>query len=146
MAKTTTKNHEAHTVAGEWHLIDANNKVLGRLANDVAKLLSGKHRTDWIPNKVAPVFVVVINTDKVALTGRKEDQKTYYSYSGYPGGISHRTVREQRARDSRFIVREAISGMLPKNNSRAEKLRHLKLYKNNEHPHEAQLNNSDNAK
>lgn len=146
MPKTPAKKHVAKDMPGEWHLIDADNKVLGRLSVDVAKLLSGKHRTDWAPNKLAPVFVVIINTDKVVLTGRKEDQKTYYSYSGYPGGLSHRTVREQRALDSRIILRTAIGGMLPKNNLRQDKMRHLKLYKDAQHPHQAQFNSSEESK
>ena len=122
----------------EWHLLDANNQVLGRVAVKAAALLLAKHRTDFAKNNVAPVKVVIINTDRVALTGKKEEQKKYYRYSGYPGGMRERTVKDQRARDSRKILEFAISGMLPKNNLRKLRMRNLKLYKNDQHPHSAQ--------
>lgn len=123
----------------EWHHFDAKDQVLGRLATKIAVLLMGKHRPDYATNKVAPVYVVVTNTDHVALTGRKEDQKLYRHATGYPGGLKERTVREQRRRDSRRIVEEAVIGMLPKNNLRAFRMRHLKLYPGETHPHMAQF-------
>lgn len=124
---------------GEWHHIDAGNKVLGRIATQVAGLLLGKHRPDYTARAVAPVIVVVTNTDTVVLTGRKEQQKKYYRYSGYPGGMKERSLAEQRRRDSRRIVAAAVEGMLPKNSLRKHRLQHLKLYAGAEHPHEAQL-------
>jgi len=123
----------------EWHLIDANDKVLGRLATEVAGLLLGKHRLDFARHHIAPVFVVVTNTDTVALTGRKEQQKEYHHFSGYPGGLKTRTVAEQRKRDSRKIVFAAVYGMLPKNSLRSERMNHLKLYATDKHPHQAQV-------
>jgi large subunit ribosomal protein L13 len=113
--------------------------VLGRLATDVARLILGKHRLDFTRHQVAPVFVIVTNTDKVALTGRKEEQKLYQHFTGYPGGLKSRPVAKQRTLDSRRIVWEAVFGMLPKNSLRAERMNHLKLYAEAEHPHEAQL-------
>lgn len=136
--ETTTKEVSAANTM-EWHHFDAKDAVLGRLATQIAALLIGKHRTDFAKNIVAPVYVVVTNTDLVALTGRKEEQKMYRHYSGYPGGLKERSVAEQRRRDSRVIVSEAIYGMLPKNNLRDERMRHLKLYAGADHPHLPQL-------
>jgi len=130
----------------EWHFFDASTEVLGRLATRVASLLNAKHRIDYAPNKVAPVNVVVINTDKLLVTGNKEEQKMYRHYSGYPGGLKERTLADQRQRDSRVIVEHAISGMLPKNNLRVLKLKHLHLYTGNEHPHLPQIKPSQPAK
>ncbi|MAF80624.1 50S ribosomal protein L13 [bacterium] len=130
---------EATDPNAEWHHIDANDRVLGRMATEAATLLIGKHRPDWAANVVAPVYVVITNTDTVKLTGKKEDQKMYRRYSGYPGGLRERSVRTQRRRDSRRIVESAVSGMLPKNNLRKLVMRHLKLYPTAEHPHLAQL-------
>ena len=127
------------TTAPEWHIIDAKGKVLGRLAGDVAKLLLGKHRVDFTRHHLAPVFVVVTNTNEVALTGRKEQQKEYHHFTGYPGGIKTRSVAQQRKRDSRKIVYEAVYGMLPKNSLRSHRMNHLKLYATDKHPHQAQV-------
>lgn len=135
-----TKEHIHTNPTGEWHVLDAKQKVLGRLATEAASLLLGKHRSDWAPNKIAPVFVVVINTDSVQLTGDKANQKKYHRYSGYSGGLKTRTFKEQMQKDSRFIVREAVFGMLPKNLLRDDRLNHLKLYPGAEHPHMAQTN------
>lgn len=127
------------STAPEWHHFDAQGKVLGRLATQISHLLLGKHRPDYAPHKVLPVFVVVTNTDHVVLTGRKEEQKRYRHYTGYPGGLKERTVREQRARDSRRLVSEAVVGMLPKNSLRTPRLLHLKLYPGATHPHLPQI-------
>lgn len=123
----------------EWQLINAEGKVLGRLATEVAHLLLGKHRLDFTRHQIAPVFIVITNTDLVALTGHKEEQKMYHHFTGYPGGLKSRSVKEQRVRDSRKIVHEAVYGMLPKNSLRDKRMNHLKLYAGAEHPHQAQL-------
>lgn len=133
------KKDPSKQVKGEWHHFDAKGKVLGRLATEVASLLLGKHRLDFAPHKISPVFVVITNTDEVAVTGDKEKQKMYYHYSGYPGGLSERSLREQRQRDSRRIISAAVGGMLPKNSLRDKRLQHLKLYRGAEHPHLAQI-------
>lgn len=124
----------------EWHLVDADNKVLGRVATEVASLLIGKHRPDFAPNRVAPVHVVVTNSDTVALTGSKEEDKNYYHYTGHPGGLRQINVQRQREKDSRKIIELAVQGMLPKNNLRAKRMLHLKVYPGAEHPHMAQFN------
>lgn len=127
------------TTAPEWHLIDAQGKVLGRLAGQIAALLLGKHRLDFTRHQIAPVFIVVTNTKSVVLTGRKEEQKVYRHYTGYPGGLKERSVGEQRKRDSRKIVYAAVYGMLPKNSLRDKRMNHLKLYATDKHPHQAQV-------
>lgn len=119
----------------EWHVLDATSDTLGRIATKAASLLLGKHRTDSANNKVAPVHVVVINSDHLKVTGKKKEQKMYRRYSGYPGGLHERTMKEQMNRDSRFIIEEAVSGMLPKNNLRRERMKQLHVYTTAEHPH-----------
>lgn len=129
---------ETTQMTTEWHVLDASAMTLGRLATKAAGLLMGKHRPDFARHTVAPVQVVVINTDLLKVTGKKMDQKFYRHYSGYPGGLKERTLKEQMQRDSRLVVEEAVAGMLPKNNLRKEMLRHLKLYEGAKHPHMAQ--------
>lgn len=119
----------------EWHHIDAKDQVLGRIATSAASLLLGKHRTDSREHTAAPVFVVITNTDKVHVTGKKREQKMYRSHSKYPGSLKERTLGEQMRRDSTFVVRQAVAGMLPKNNLRAQRLLQLKLYAGPENPH-----------
>lgn len=139
MAKNSDKTQKKHEAAGgEWHFIDAKGKVLGRIATEASMLLLGKHRTDAVKNLVSPVFVVITNTDEVVLTGRKEQDKVYRHHTGWPGGLKTRSVAEQRRRDSRVIVEQAVFGMLPKNTLRPRRMKHLKLYPGSEHPHEAQ--------
>lgn len=127
----------------EWHILDADKKVLGRMAQGIAILLQGKHRVDYAPNIVLPIYVIVTNTDKVAVTGKKEQAKLYRHYSGYPGGLKTRTLAEQRRRDSRIIVEHAVYGMLPKNKLRDVRMKHLKLYKDENHPHQAQVSTKE---
>lgn len=134
---TTSSN--TTLAAAEWHHLDARNKVLGRLATQVAQLLLGKHRTDSRPHAVPPVYVVVTNSDEVVLTGTKEKKKLYRRYTGYPGGLRERTAAEVRRLDSRRLIVEAVAGMLPKNSLRDDRLKHLKVYAASEHPHEAQF-------
>lgn len=135
MSKT---HHMQNAKNAEWYFLDAKGVVLGRLATQIAQLLLGKHRVDFVRHLVAPVYVVVTNTDYVVLTGRKETQKAYQHFTGYPGGLKTRSAREMRARDSRRLVFEAVYGMLPKNSLRDDRLKHLKLYAEETHPHAAQ--------
>jgi len=121
------------------HVFDADKKILGRLATEIAVLLLGKHRPDYAPNKVAPVYVVVTNTNTVMLSGNKENVKTYYHHTRYAGGLKSRPIAEQRRRDSRVIIENAVSGMLPKNSLRDDRLKHLRLFTGAEHTHKAQI-------
>ncbi len=124
----------------QWHLIDATSAPLGRIATEIASLLLGKHLTGSAKHIVAPVRVVVINADSLVVTGKKKEQKMYRKYSGYPGGLRERTLEEQMNRDSSFVIRQAVSGMLPKNNLRDDRLHNLYIYPGAEHPHMAQIN------
>ncbi len=135
--RMTTVTHQQQRA--EWHHLDARGKVLGRLATRVATLLLGKHHADFTPHRIAPVYVVVTNSNHVLLTGKKETHKVYRRYSGYSGGIHERTAASQRSRDSRRLIIEAVAGMLPKNSLRRGRLRHLKVYPADTHLHHAQL-------
>ncbi len=121
-----------------WHLIDANGKVLGRLATDIANILRGKNKPIFTPHLDMGDFVVVINAQKVRLTGKKWDQKVYYRHSGYPGGIKSCTAEELRQKKPEELIRHAVRGMLPKNRLGRKMLKKLKIYASEEHPHEAQ--------
>jgi large subunit ribosomal protein L13 len=123
------------TTNPEWHHLDAASATLGRLATQAAILLMGKHRTDYTAHMVAPVYVVITNTDKLKVTGAKRSQKKYYHYTGYPGGIKERTLDAQMERDSRKVIEAAVFGMLPKNSLRDPRMQHLKLFPGGEHPY-----------
>lgn len=123
----------------QWHHFDASGKVVGRLATEIAHLLMGKHEVTFAKHIPASVHIVVTNTDKIVLTGRKEVQKMYRHYTGYPGGLKERSATEQRKRDSRILLAKAVEGMLPKNNLRQVRMKQLHLYPGNDHPHRGQL-------
>jgi large subunit ribosomal protein L13 len=122
----------------KWHVIDANGAVLGRLAVQVADILRGKNKAVFTPHLDAGDFVVVINAEKVVLTGKKETDKRFMSYSGWKGGEHYRTVAEVRARHPEKLITHAVKGMIPKNRLGAVLLTKLKVYKGASHPHEAQ--------
>lgn len=131
---------KTETVKPHWHLFDASKIPLGRMSTEIASLLLGKHLTGSARHTVAPVRVIVTNADNVMVTGKKKEQKMYRKYSGYPGGLRERTMNEQMDRDSTFIIRQSISGMLPKNNLRDDRLHNLYIYAGETHPHMAQIN------
>jgi len=110
-------------------IFDANGKVLGRLATEIAKVLSGRNKIDYVPNIDGGDFAVVINSDKVRVTGNKASGKMYHHFSGYPGGISSIAFKDQMKKDSRKIIKSALFGMLPKNNLRSKMMLRLKIYK-----------------
>jgi large subunit ribosomal protein L13 len=120
---------EALKVGANWFVVDATDQVLGRLATRVARVLIGKDKATFTPYLNSGDHVVVINADKIRMTGNKVEQKVYYSHSGYPGGLKE--VPAKRVRESRpeWIVREAIVGMLPKNKLRAQRAKKLRVYK-----------------
>ncbi|MCD6528662.1 50S ribosomal protein L13 [bacterium] len=109
--------------------IDATNKVLGRLASKIAILLQGKHKPNFVPYLNTGDKVIVTNTDKIKITGKKLKKKVYYRHSGYPGGLKKITLEELMKRDSREVLRKAVWGMLPKNKLRKQRIKNLKLYK-----------------
>jgi len=122
----------------KWYVVDANNVILGRLASRIAQILRGKHKPIWAPHVDCGDFVVIVNADKVRVTGRKADQKVYYHHSGYPGGLKATPYRRMMAKKPDFIIREAVRGMLPKNKLGRKMLKKLKIYAAPEHPHTAQ--------
>ena len=122
----------------KWHVVDANGAVLGRLAVQVANILRGKNKPVYTPHLDAGDFVVVINADKVVLTGKKETQKKFMSYSGWKGGERYRSVEEVRAKQPEKLITHAVRGMVPKNRLGRVLLTKLKVYKGAEHPHSAQ--------
>lgn len=122
----------------KWFVIDAENLVLGRLATEVADLLRGKNKPQYTPHIDSGDFVIITNCDKVKLTGRKLDQKTYFRHTGYIGGIKSRTAREQLERHPELLIYEAVKGMLPKNTLGRKQLTKLKVFVGIDHRHEAQ--------
>ena len=133
-----TYTPKAGDVTRAWHVIDATDVVLGRLASQVAILLRGKHKPTFAPHVDTGDFVVIINADKVALTGNKMVQKQAYRHSGYPGGLRAMPYTELMARSPERAVEKAVRGMLPKNSLSRQQLRKLKVYAGAEHPHAAQ--------
>ena len=123
---------------GRWCVVDASGAVLGRLATKIASRLQGKHNPLYTPHADTGDSVVVINADKVMLTGRKLDQKNYYRHSGYIGGLTTTTARELRDKQPEDLVRFAVKGMLPKNKLGRKQFKKLKVYAGDQHPHEAQ--------
>jgi large subunit ribosomal protein L13 len=121
-----------------WWVVDATGKPLGRLASQVAHILRGKHKPGYTPHEDTGDFVIVVNADKVALTGNKLDKKFYYHHSGIPGGFTAESYRHLLARDGTFPVEKAVKGMLPKGVLGREMLTKLKLYTTPDHPHAAQ--------
>jgi large subunit ribosomal protein L13 len=115
------------------HLFDARGKVLGRLATGIAKILSGRDKTDYVPNIDGGDFVVVINSDKVRVTGNKAGNKIYHHFSGYPSGISSISFKDLLKKDSTKIIKNAVYGMLPKNKLRSKMMLRLKIYKGTEY-------------
>ncbi len=134
-----TKSANKSTVNKEWILIDASDAVLGRLASKVAFVLRGKHRPDFTPHVDCGDYVIVINAEKVKLTGNKLSQKQYVSHSGYPGGQKTVTPEELFKKKPISIIERAVKGMLPKSRLGREMFRNLYVYEGPEHPHEAQV-------
>ena len=125
-------------VTREWYLVDAEGKTLGRLATQIADTLRGKRKPQFTPHVDTGDFVIVVNAEKIQVTGNKLDQKRYYRHSGYPGGLRSRTLREQLDRRPTEVLRVAVKGMLPKNRLARQQITKLKIYAGPEHPHEAQ--------
>ena len=138
MARNRTYQPKADPSLRKWYLVDADGAVLGRLAVQVANILRGKNRPVFAPHLDAGGFVVVINAEKVRLTGRKEAQKQYMTYSGWRGGDKSRSVTEIRNKHPERLILHAVKGMIPKNRLGRGLLTKLKVYRGAEHPHQAQ--------
>ena len=134
----TTKNATISDNPGKWYVIDADGKVLGRLASDVAKRIRGKYNPQFTPNADLGDCIVIINAEKVKLTGKRADQKDYKTHSGYPGGQKIRTFKELIQKYPERVVELAVRRMLPKTKLGKNLIHKLKVYKGSEHPHSAQ--------
>lgn len=130
----STKPTKEKDIMRNWHLIDASGKILGRMVPYIIKLVQGKHKTNYIPNMDIGDYVVIINASKVAITGKKALQKEYTNYSGYPGGLKRINFQDLLKKDSREVIKRAVSGMLAKNKFRSDRLNRVKIFPRAEHP------------
>jgi large subunit ribosomal protein L13 len=121
-----------------WYLVDAKGKTLGRLASEIAKVLRGKNKPIYTPHLDTGDYVIVVNAEKIHVTGKKLDQKFYYRHSGYPGGLTSISLREQLKRHPTRVIRSAVWGMLPHNRLGRAMIKKLKVYAGDSHPHQAQ--------
>jgi len=133
-----TYNAKPGEIAREWYLVDADGQTLGRLATRIADTLRGKGKPQYTPHVDTGDFVVVVNAEKIHVTGNKLDQKRYYRHSSYPGGLRSRTLRDQLDRRPEEVLRIAVKGMLPKNRLARRQITKLKIYAGPEHPHAPQ--------
>ncbi len=135
MKTVSTRPQDVHHA---WYVVDAEDKTLGRLASEIASRLRGKHKPEYTPHVDTGDYIVVVNAEKVRVTGGKFDGKKYYRHSGYPGGIKVMNFRDMQARQPERIIEKAVKGMLPKNPLGRAMFRKLKVYSGAEHPHAAQ--------
>jgi large subunit ribosomal protein L13 len=133
-----TFNAKPETVKRDWYVIDAENKVLGRLATEIARRLRGKHKPEYTPHVDTGDYIIVVNVEKVHFTGRKEQNKSYYYHTGYPGGLKTNTAAKIRESHPERLLQHAVKGMLPKGPLGREMFRKLKIYVGSEHKHSAQ--------
>ena len=133
-----TWNAKPGETARRWYVVDAEGQTLGRLATRIADTLRGKGKAEYTPHVDTGDFVVVVNAEKIHVTGNKLEQKMYHRHSGYPGGLRSRTLREQLERRPTEVLRKAVKGMLPRNRLGRAQIGKLKIYAGPEHPHEAQ--------
>ena len=122
----------------KWYIVDAKDKVLGRLATEIAKVLRGKNKAIFTPNTDTGDFVIVVNAEKVRVTGKRESLMKYVRHSGYPGGQKETSFQEMMAKKPEFVINSAVKGMLPKNRLGRKLIKKLKVYKGENHPHQAQ--------
>jgi large subunit ribosomal protein L13 len=122
----------------KWFVVDANDQVLGRLAAQVAQVIRGKKKPIFTPNMDTGDFVIIVNADKIRMTGKRESQKTYFSHSGYPGGLKNVSYSDMKTKKPEFVIQHAVKGMLPKNRLGRQLIKKLKIYAGENHPHAAQ--------
>jgi large subunit ribosomal protein L13 len=139
MEKGKTYMARPSDIERNWYVVDAEGKVLGRLAAEVATVLRGKHKPQFTPHMDTGDFVIIVNAEKIKLTGKKWAQKTYYRHTGYPGGLRSQTAAELRSRQPEEVIRKAVWGMMPKNSLGRNQMKKLKIYAGPEHPHMAQM-------
>ena len=134
-----TTSIRADEISREWFIVDAEGQTLGRLASKIAQIIRGKKKPFFTPHMDMGDFVVVVNAEKVKVTGNKEKDKTYFRHSGYPGGVTQISLRKVRQDYPERIITNAVKGMLPHNSLGRQLLTHLKVYSGTDHPHSAQL-------
>lgn len=142
MKRTKTYSLKATEIDKAWHVVDATGQTLGRLSTNLAALLMGKHKPTYSPHLDMGDYVVVVNADKIRVTGKKLDDKIYYRHTGYIGGLKETTLSDMLARNPRRVLELSVRGMLPRNRLARHLLRHMKVYAGPDHPHEAQINAS----
>lgn len=133
-----TKFIKKEDAEAKWYIVDAKEQIVGRLAAKIARIVRGKHKPIFTPNMDAGDFVIIINAEKVKFTGKREEMKTYFSHSGYPGGTKFRSVAEIRSKNPEFILESAVKGMLPKTRLGRKLIKKVKIYSGESHPHGAQ--------
>jgi large subunit ribosomal protein L13 len=133
-----TWNAKPGEIEQRWFVVDADGATLGRLATQIAETLRGKRKPEYTPHVDTGDFVVVVNAEKIAVTGKKLDEKIYYRHSGYPGGLRSRPLREELSRRPTEVLRKAVKGMLPRNRLGRAQIKKLKIYAGPKHPHAAQ--------
>jgi large subunit ribosomal protein L13 len=143
MDKMKTYSTKSADIKREWHVIDASEKTLGRLATEVARLLKGKHKPIYAPHLDTGDYVIIINAEKVRVTGNKAKQKLYYHHSGYPGGLKSTSLGEMMNTHPTRVIEHAVKGMLPKNPLGRAMFKKLKVYAGPEHPHQAQVRSKE---
>ncbi len=134
--KKTTQATKITEIKREWHLVNVKNKILGRVANEIALLLAGKSKTNFVRNLDCGDYVVVLNAKDIKVTGKKEEQKKYYRHSGYPGGLKTETLSKLRERKPEEIIIHAVKGMLPQNRLRDKMLKRLFVFAGEEHKYQ----------
>lgn len=144
---TNNKPYQTKTadLKPEWHLIDAEDKTLGRLSSEIAVLLQGKHKPIYVPHLNTGDYVVVVNAEKIRVTGAKLEQKMYYRHSGYHGGLTERTLQQMLDKTPTRVIKQSVKGMLPKNALGRHMLARMKVYAGPDHPHQAQLPSSQSS-
>jgi large subunit ribosomal protein L13 len=143
MNRMKTFSLSAKDIDKAWHVIDATDQTLGRLSTQVARLLMGKHKPTYSPHLDMGDFVIIVNAEKIRVTGKKLDDKIYYRHTGYIGGLKEMPLGEMLQRNPRRVIELSVRGMLPRNRLSRHLLRHLKVYPGPDHPHDAQVNESN---
>jgi len=133
-----TFSAKSHEVKRQWYMVDAEDQVLGRLATQIATRLKGKHKPEYTPHVDTGDYIVVVNAEKIRVTGNKESDKLYHWHTGHPGGIKSRSLQAMREKSPQSILETAVKGMMPKNKLGREMMSKLKVYAGESHPHEAQ--------
>ena len=141
-----TNTMKAKDIKREWHVIDAENKILGRLSVEVARLLMGKNKPNFVPYLDGGDYVVITNASKIKVTGKKLEQKKYYTHSGYPHGLKTETLQATLVRKPVHVIEHAVKGMLPKNRLGAKMIKKLKVFAGSEHPYGSRVKEASGVK